>query len=357
MAHRPFWYVIIMGLRQKVQGKRKEKQSFMKKYISILMSMAITIAILSVSMLVPMNTHAAGAGATAATVNTTSGGLNVRSTASTSGTILTTLPKGSCVTLISKNGSWWKVEYANDKFGYCHQDYLKPVAGSFAAYVNVTSGNLNVRTGPGTTYAIQGQLPKNTGIVVLSQSGDWSKVLYHGTKTGYVSNSYLKAYTTSQAVTYPAIQLSVPNFKQNDSRWSNYPLGTTGKTIATVGCLSTAVAMAESYRTKTTIYPHVMASRLNYMADGTMYWPSHYAFDFNANYLQALYNYLKSGKTVLFGAKGAYGQHWVVVTGYTGGNTLTAAGFTIQDPGSNTRTNLQQLLNVYPTFYKIAYYR
>ena len=59
----------------------------------------------------------------------------------------------------------------------------------------------------------------------------------------------------------------------------------------------------------------------------------------------------------MLGVSNAYGgQHWVVVTGYAGGSSLTASGFTIRDPGSNSRTNLQQLLNVYPSFYKFFYY-
>jgi len=60
---------------------------------------------------------------------------------------------------------------------------------------------------------------------------------------------------------------------------------------------------------------------------------------------------------VLLGCKNSYGsQHWVVVTGYTGGSTLTASGFTINDPGTSSRTTLSQFLSVYPSFYKILYY-
>ena len=47
----------------------------------------------------------------------------------------------------------------------------------------------------------------------------------------------------------------------------------------------------------------------------------------------------------------------VVVTGYQGGNTLSASQFLVNDPGSNTVTNLQQFLNKYPNFYKIMSYK
>ena len=80
-------------------------------------------------------------------------------------------------------------------------------------------------------------------------------------------------------------------------------------------------------------------------------------FDLEASgYLNKILALLKQGKPVLFGAKNAYGgQHWVVITGFTGG-AVSAANFTVNDPGSNSRTTLQQFLNVYPTFYKYFHY-
>ncbi|MGN0978075.1 MAG: papain-like cysteine protease family protein, partial [Faecousia sp.] len=76
-----------------------------------------------------------------------------------------------------------------------------------------------------------------------------------------------------------------------------------------------------------------------------------------SGYLSAVYSKLQQGKPVLFGARNASGtQHWVVITGFQGGSSLTASGFTIHDPGSNSRVNLQQLLDVYPIFYKFFYY-
>ena len=65
---------------------------------------------------------------------------------------------------------------------------------------------------------------------------------------------------------------------------------------------------------------------------------------------------MQAGKPVLFGARNASGgQHWVMITGFTGG-TLTQSSFLIHDPGSSTRKNLQQFLNSYPVFYKYFLY-
>lgn len=320
----------------------------MKKLLTMIAAVFLTSSLLAA----PLAVKAAGAGSTAGLVVTSTDPLTVRSSASTSSAKLTSLPKGSTVTLLSKSGSWWSVEYAAGKYGYCYGSYLQQVSGSYAAYV--TAYYLNVRSGAGSSYGIQSVLSKGTGVVVLTQSGGWSRILYSGTKVGYVGSTYLNV-TSSSA--YPAIHLSVPSYKQTDSRWSSYPLGTTGNTIDTAGCLTTALSMAESYRTGTTITPSMMAAKSTYSAGGALYWPSNYSFNTNSAYLQTLYSYLKAGKPVLFGATGTYGQHWVVVTGYTGGASLTAANFTINDPGTYSRTNLQQLLNSYPTFYKLAYYR
>lgn len=301
--------------------------------------------------LVPVRARAANLDSQAGIVSTSGSRLNVRSSASTGASVVTSLSKGSYVTLVSKSGSWWQVEYAKGKYGYCHADYITSASGS-AATVMTQSSNLNVRSGAGTSYAKTGSLSKGETVIVLSTSNGWSRILYHGVKTGYVSSQYLSS-------SYGAASLAVPNFKQTDSRWASVQIGTSGKTFAQIGCATTAIAMLESYRTGTTIYPDAMAKQLTYTASGSVYWPSNFVtVTSSANYLSGIYSQLKQGKPVLFGAKNAYGtQHWVVITGFTGGTSLTASAFTIQDPGSNSRTNLQQFLNQYPTFYKYFYYR
>ena len=262
----------------------------------------------------------------------------------------TSLKKGSYVTLISRSGSWWKVEYAKGKYGYCHSDYITVVSGT-PTTVATQSGSLNVRSGAGTSYKKVASLTRGETVIRLSTSGGWSRILYHGTKTGYVSEQYL-------AQAYPAVSLNVPGYKQMDSRWANVPIAESGKTMAQIGCATTAIAMMESYRTGATIYPDAMAQRLRYTASGNVYWPEHYtAVTQDSGYLRAVYTCLKQGKPVLFGARNAYGsQHWVVIRGFSGGEKLTASGFRIHDPGSSSRTTLQQFLDAYPTFYKYFYY-
>lgn len=315
----------------------------MKRIITMLVAAVLFVG--GVQLAMPV--HAA-ATLQVGVVTTSGGRLNIRSSPSTASGVVTALSKGSYITLTDKTGSWWRVEYAKGKYGYCHGDYITGVSGA-AATVTTQGGSLNVRSGAGTSYARIGSLAKGETVLVLSVSGGWSRVLYHGTKIGYANSRYLTGSTDG----YAAVSLNVPNFKQTDSRWSGVKIGSSGKTMAQIGCATTAIAMMESYRTGTTIYPDAMVKKLRYTDSGSVYWPSHYTVvTESAGYLSKIYTLLKQGKPVLFGGKNAYGsQHWVVITGFTGGS-LHASAFTIRDPGSNSRTTLQQFLAAYPNFYK-----
>lgn len=328
----------------------QKDEVFMKRILSVLLS----IIILAVFIL-PVKSYGATLTSQAGVVSVASGGLNIRKTASTNSTILTTISKGSYVTLISTSGDWYYVEYADGKYGYCHKNYIKPDSGKTAT-VSTSSSSLNVRTGAGINYSVKDTIPKGDIVIILSTSGSWSKILYDGVETGYVSSRYLSTSSNTQA--YPKISLNVPDFKQTDSRWANVIIGNSGKTIGKIGCATTGIAMMESYRTGTTIYPDAMSKKLSYNSSGSVYWPSHYTVvTSKTNYLDNIYKKIKEGKPVLFGARNSSGtQHWVVIKGFSGGNTLTTSGFIINDPGTKYRTNLQQFLNEYPNIYKYFYY-
>ena len=319
----------------------------MKKIVSFSVIVAMLLC-----LVLPVSAQAADIGKSAGVVSTSSMPLNVRSGSSTGTPVIASLPRGSYITLHGKTGAWWRVEYAKGRYGYCSADYITPVAGN-AASVATQSSPLNVRSGAGTSYARVGSLPKGESVVILSSSGSWSHILYNGTKTGYVSTQYLSAAAAGNS----PVKLSVPNFKQTDTRWANVKIGASGKTMAQIGCATTAIAMMESHRTGTTIYPDAMAKRLSYTTSGNVYWPSHYiTITDSSGHLARIYSLLKQGKPVLFGAKNNYGgQHWVVITGFTGGD-ITASAFAIHDPGSTSRTTLQQFLSAYPNFYKYFHY-
>lgn len=322
----------------------------MKKFLKYILSLTVVTATLFIFSLTSLASGETYAGK----VQTQSGNLNVRSRASSTASVITSIKNSSWVTLTEKSGKWWRVEYADGKYGWCHSDYIKVYTDSYPVTVNVSSGYLNVRKGEGKNYDVKAKLYKGDDAVVIKKGSEFSRILYKGNKTGYAASSYLKKISTS----YPAVSLSVPSFKQTDSRWSSYPIGTTGGTIGTIGCTTTALAMTESYHTGTTITPKDMVKKLSYSASGMLYWPVTYSVELaSSDYLGRIYELLRQGKPVVFGAKKSSGtQHWVTVTGYKG-NTgkLTASGFTVNDPGSKTRLTIADFMAVYPNEYKIVY--
>ena len=314
---------------------------------------ALLTILFALVLVTPMKTYAAETDSHVGAVTTGGGNLYVRKSPSTASSILASLKKGSYVTLMEKSGDWWKVEYADNLYGYCYAGYITPVEGK-AVHVNTGGNVLNVRTGPGTSYNRIATLPHGDIVMLRSTADGWSRVLYHGTKLGYVSSQYLTGQSTGSTGTN-TVSLKVPSYKQTDSRWASYPLGTRGGTIGTIGCAVTGIAMMESYRTGTTIYPDAMAKKLSFTSGGGVYWPSHYTAVTTLD-LSKIRSLLEQGKPVLLGGTTNSGrQHWVVITGFTGGS-LTAANFTVNDPGSNSRTTLQQYFNSFPNFYKYFYY-
>ena len=316
----------------------------MKKTISILMAMVLSLSLLPFTQKASATEKIYGAGK----VSTSSTALNVRSSASATSTVKAKLSKGSYVTLISKSGKYWRVQYSASGYG----------SSTKVRTVKTTSGRLRVRSSASGSATVKDYLSSGTQVTVLSTSGSFSRILYNGTKRGYVASTYLTTETVSADSSYKAIKLNVPSFKQTDSRWANVTLGSSGQTIARIGCATTAIAMLESYRTGTTIYPNAMAKKLSYTSGGAVYWPSHYTIiTSSGGYLSKIYNLLKAGKPVLIGAKKSNGsQHYVVITGVKATSTLTTSAFYINDPGSNTRTTLNQFFAEYPSFYKMMHY-
>lgn len=115
-------------------------------------------------------------------------GLNLRSSASTSSSVLSVLPYGIQVDVISttSDGAWHQVTYLGVT-GYVSGDYLSVVAEK--VYGQVIADSLNIRTGPGTEYATCGSLSKGAVVEVLDTIGGlggWYKIA-----NGYVSTNYV----------------------------------------------------------------------------------------------------------------------------------------------------------------------
>lgn len=299
---------------------------------------------------------AADASSKAGRVATESTALNLRKSATTSSAVVKQMKKGKYLTLLKKEGSFWLVEYAKGKTAYAHSNYIDTVS-SKVMFVATQSGNLNVRSSASATAEIRTTLPKGTVVLKLSEKNSFTKILYNGSSTGYVSTAYLSELKSTGE--YKKISLSVPSFKQTDSRWADIRIGTQGDTIRSSGCTTTALSMTESFHLGKTVTPADMVKRLSYSSSGMLYWPTEYVTELvtSSDYLSKIYTQLSKGKPVILGMKKSNGaQHWVVITGHTKStSSLSANNFTINDPGSNVRTVLSEFVSAYPTAYKIAY--
>lgn len=132
----------------------------------------------------------------AAEIKVTTANLNLRSGPGTGYSIITVMPKGAEVTVTGYSGNWAIVKYGNYS-GYASNTYLALKSGGTTYY---TTGNLNLRSGPGTGYTILAVMPKGSAVTVLSTSGGWSRLVYSG-KTGYASASYLSTTPPSGTTT------------------------------------------------------------------------------------------------------------------------------------------------------------
>ena len=151
----------------------------------------------------PVSTGSAGTAVT--TVN-----LNVRTGPSTSYAVVTTLGKGTTVTLTGTTSRAW-TQISRDGHSYWVSSvYLgsgssggstggSSGSGTGAAY---TTTALNVRTGPSTSYAVVTTLVRGTKVTTTgTEQNGWTQVLYNGA-TRWVSSSYLT--TAGASATEPA---------------------------------------------------------------------------------------------------------------------------------------------------------
>lgn len=136
--------------------------------------------------------------------------VNFRQGPSTSSKKLTTLKKGTEVTLYSLKDGWYEAEY-NGTRGYL---YAKYVSGSLSSDTNVgnavssdttitatggkvtltqgtTTGNVNFRSGPSTSgTTVYGKISKSSTVEIIGQTGTWYYVVYDG-RAGFVSGEYI----------------------------------------------------------------------------------------------------------------------------------------------------------------------
>ncbi|MGL5820854.1 MAG: SH3 domain-containing protein [Sarcina sp.] len=138
-----------------------------------------------------------------------SNSLNIRSSASTSSSVIGTLYPNEKFDIVGKSGSWYKINHKG-KTGFVHSDYVKvitndnsgtnptpppvtpdiSVESGFGQVINVSS-SLRVRSAANTSSSVVGYLYPGQTFKITGKSGVWYRIEFGG-KTGFVHSDYVK---------------------------------------------------------------------------------------------------------------------------------------------------------------------
>lgn len=296
--------------------------------------------------------------------------LLVRKQASSSGTVIGYLTDGKKVNITGSSNGYYQIRYQSS-IAYVSQKYVttggnsgqgssSTASSSSVSSVSKTgyadvSSSLLVRSSASSSASVIGRLSRGARISITGETNNWYQIRYSG-RNGYVNKAYV-SFAEISSSGYRSISLDVPLYHQYDSRWASVRIGS--ETLNSAGCVTASLAMVQEYRTGVTCTPAMMVGKLSYTSGGNVYWPSSTTQYTGSNYMTVIYQQLAAGNPVVIGARYANGgQHYVVVTGYNGSSSsLSASGFTVNDPGRGGTKTLQAFLARTPQFYKLVYYR
>lgn len=163
----------------------------------------------------------------------TTAAVNVRTGGSVNHPSLGAIPAGTKVTHRGSVNGWAQVVTTRGT-GWINENYLSrtaftPPAAPKPASDRWTTGNVNFRTGGGVNHPSMGVIPAGTKLTLLGSVKDWSQVR-HGTRTGWVSSTYLssKAVATLQPDTIAVNAAVAKHFGANVYGYGGVRAGSVG---------------------------------------------------------------------------------------------------------------------------------
>ena len=141
--------------------------------------------------------HATAAEPTKETPYVTTADTQLRKGPGTKYDVIQIIPRDFKISVVGKEGSWLKVQSKHGKEpGYIDEQYARPTAMTKSntpsgpgAYV--TTGEVNLREGPGTKYKVLRKIPKDTKINVIRIDGNWLRVeSKKGNPSGYIDKRF-----------------------------------------------------------------------------------------------------------------------------------------------------------------------
>lgn len=159
---------------------------FLRRLFGITLAFALAVGLLAVSA---QAADDGGLKTGVAYVSTDS--LRLRSAASTSSSTLTYAREDEVVVLLGKSGSWYHVLY-NLTEGYMHASYLdvSTVKNVELGYGTVNYTQVNMRSGPSTSYSIVGKSSHGDLAYIIGFNKQWYKVIWNDTIC-YIRSDYL----------------------------------------------------------------------------------------------------------------------------------------------------------------------
>lgn len=119
--------------------------------------------------------------------------LNVRSGPSLDYKITEKVYKGERYELLEEKNNWVKIKTKNSE-GWIAGWFTKKITDSTTIQktAEATVENLNVRSGPSTSFAIIGQIHPEQKYPILEQQGEWVKIQLNSSKSGWVATWFVK---------------------------------------------------------------------------------------------------------------------------------------------------------------------
>ena len=159
------------------------KSTYSRKFTSFILAFVIFVSTFTFAVI--------NASATENNTLSTTTALNLRKEKSTDCEVLTLIPKGATVTLLSDSTDGWAEVTYSSFTGYCSTSYLEPAAGSTVKISGKTTSYVNLRTEKNTDCEVLTVVPENATVAVNDNTdSNWAYVTYNG-KTGYISKDYV----------------------------------------------------------------------------------------------------------------------------------------------------------------------
>lgn len=170
-------------------------------------------------------------------VQTASGSLNLRETASQAARVITTIPRGAALSVLSHGAQWCGVSYGGIT-GYVMTSFLRFDAAAVTetgssseasdsqgqeqpdestavtAWVQTESGSLNLRSAPDGNEILT-TIPRLAAVKLLEEGNTWSYISYNG-QAGYVMTKYLTVVQPDAS--QPTVSGSTTQTAENESQ-------------------------------------------------------------------------------------------------------------------------------------------